>query len=97
MTDAEMADTPPPAAAEGAAAADVERQIATGGTVTLTKNTGDGIVANDDALACAKRKASASGKGKKSSAAAKRRAARLFAGMSSRRRSWTMCLRWVHS
>ena len=75
MTDAEMADTPPPAAAEGAAAADVERQIATGGTVTLTKNTGDGIVANDDALAFAKRKASASGKGKKSSAAAKRRAA----------------------
>jgi len=76
MTDAEMADAPPPAAAEGAAAADAaETQIAIGATVTLTKNTGDGIVANDDALAFAKRKASASVKSRKSSAAAKRRAA----------------------
>ena len=76
MTDAEMADAPPPAAAEDAAAADAaETQIAIGATVTLTKNTGDGIVANDDALAFAKRKASASVKSRKSSAAAKRRAA----------------------
>ena len=75
MTDAEMVDARPPAAAEGGAAVEADRQIAAGGVVTLTKNTGDGIVANDDALAFAKRKASASGKSKKSSAAAKRRAA----------------------
>ena len=75
MTDAEMADAPPPSGTTAAASADADQQIAIGGTVTLTKNTGDGIVANDDALAFAKRKASASGKRKSSSAAAKRRAA----------------------
>ena len=70
MPDAEMPDADPPVAEVTDGPGDT--QITIGKTVTLTKNTGDAIVANDDALAFAKRKALASNKSK--SAAAKRRA-----------------------